>query len=124
MLNLILVILFGIGIAYFAAQNTLSVPIKFLNYSYPGVPLYLVALGFLLFGIVISSFINLIDHVATFFSIHGKDTALNNANKKIENLQKENEKLIHENEHLKKESDRAVFAERKTSHTNMHPNLV
>ena len=100
MLALVVVLLFGILFAVFATQNTTLTTITIANYELSGIPLYIVALGGLLLGVVISTILSFFDAIATFFTLHGKDSAIsshqrtiNDLKRKIRDLELDNAKL-------------------------------
>ncbi len=103
MAALIILILFGLGTAYFAIQNPGNVHIILGNYLIEGIPLYLLVAGSILFGVFVSWLINIIDSLSSTRIIHGKDSELSKAVKTIEKLSEENHALEMENAKLKGE---------------------
>lgn len=101
MLALIVVILFGILFAFFATQNTSTMSITFANYQVTGIPLYVIVLGGLLIGVVISTILSFFDAIGTFFTLHGKDSAINNQGRTISDLKRKIHDLEIENTKLK-----------------------
>ncbi len=104
MFTLIVLVVFGIGVAFFATQNTQTISIALANYSLTGIPLYLIVLGSLLLGFVVSWITNLIDVISSALKIHGKESTIKDANKQISELTKRVHQLELENERLKAES--------------------
>ena len=104
MLALIVLFIFGIGVAFFATQNTQAISITLANYSLTGIPLYLIVLVSLLLGFVICWIISFVDVIASALKIHGKENTIKNANKQIAELTKRVHQLELENERLKAES--------------------
>ena len=104
MFALIVLIIFGIGVAFFATQNTQTISINLANNPLDGIPLYLIVLVSLLLGFVLSWLISLIDVISSAFKLHGKDSAIKNSNKQISELTKTVHKLELENERLKTQS--------------------
>jgi len=104
MLALIVLVVFGIGVAFFATQNTQTVSITLGNYPLTGVPIYLIVLVSLLLGFVVSWIINLVDVISSALKIHGKENTIKDANKQISELTKKVHQLELENERLKGES--------------------
>ncbi|PIR80177.1 MAG: hypothetical protein COU25_01415 [Candidatus Levybacteria bacterium CG10_big_fil_rev_8_21_14_0_10_35_13] len=104
MLALIVLFIFGIGIAFFATQNTQAISLTFANYSIHGVPVYIVVLVSLLLGFAVSWIISRVDVISSAFKIHGKESTIKNANKQISELTKKVHQLELENERLKGES--------------------
>jgi uncharacterized membrane protein (DUF106 family) len=100
---LILLVIFGLGTAYFATQNTGNVHVLFGNYLISGVPIYVVVIISILFGVFISWLISLVDSFSAFNTIHSKDSEIRKAQKTIEVLQEEKHNLEIENIRLKGE---------------------
>lgn len=104
MFALIVLVVFGIGVAYFATQNTQPTSIVLANSPVSGIPLYLIVLGSLLLGFVVSWLISLVDVISSALKIHGKDSTIKDANKQVSELTKRVHQLELENERLKGES--------------------
>lgn len=104
MFALIVLVVFGIGVAYFATQNTQSVSIALAGYPLTGTPLYLIVLISLLLGFVVSWIISLVDVISSALKIHGRDSTIKDASKQISELTKRVHQLELENERLKGES--------------------
>ncbi len=115
MFVLIVVIILGLIFSYFATQNTVGVTLK-LNDLALQLPLYIIVLGSLLLGIVISWIMNLTDVFASFLTIHGKDSAIKQDRKVISNLKNKMHDLEIENARLKgRETNKTTFVEGKNS---------
>ena len=54
MLAILLAVIFGLGVGYFATENTAPIALRFGDFVVENVPLYLVAVGSLLAGLVIA----------------------------------------------------------------------
>lgn len=104
MFALIVLFIIGIGVAFFATQNTQTVYVTLANYNLRGIPLYIIVLGSLLLGFVVSWIISLVDVISSALKIHGKESTIKNANKQISELTKKVHQLELENERLKAES--------------------
>jgi uncharacterized membrane protein YciS (DUF1049 family) len=104
MFALIILFVLGIGIAFFATQNTQTISIILADYHLNGIPLYLIVLVSLLLGVVISWIIGLIGVISSSLKIHGKESTIKDANKQISELTKKVHQLELENERLKAES--------------------
>jgi uncharacterized membrane protein YciS (DUF1049 family) len=104
MFALIILVVFGIGVAFFATQNTQAISITLANYPLTGVPLYLIVLGSLLLGFVVSWVISLADVISSALKIHGKENTIKDDKKQISELTKKVHQLELENERLKAES--------------------
>ena len=101
MLALILLVIFGLGVAFFATQNAGLTNIRIAGYIISGVPMYVAVIISLLLGVFISWLINLVDVISSTLTIHGKDSALQNANKTITTLEEEKHELEIENASLR-----------------------
>lgn len=97
MATLLVTVLFGLIIAYFATQNTGVIALNFLNYEIPGIPVYIVVIGALLVGLFLSWIIALINEIGTGFTIRGKES-------KIKDYKKENTELLKINHQLELEN--------------------
>ncbi len=100
MFALILLILFSLGMAFFATQNTGPVDVHMANYLLPRVPIYMVVIGSMLLGIFISWLLSLLGTISSSLTIHGKDAALKKANDTIERLKEDKHNLELEIAHL------------------------
>ncbi len=105
MINLIATVLFGLIIAYFAAQNTGVMSLHFLHYQIQSVPMYIVVVGALLLGLFLSWIISLVNAVSTGFTMRGKETKIKDYVKENAELLKLNHQLELENARLKGETD-------------------
>jgi len=103
MLIVILISIFGLLFAYFATGNTALVSIKFGQYIFPGVPLYLVILASLAIGLIIAGLIYFLKSLSSSFTISEKEDALKEAKKESAELTKQVHKLELENTKLKTE---------------------
>jgi len=79
MVVLIVGVIFGIAIGYFATQNTTPVTIQFGEYAFADIPLYLVMVGSLFVGVVVSAVLYLAKTVSSTATIYGKDYAARKA---------------------------------------------
>lgn len=104
MFALIVLFIIGIGVAFFATQNTQTISINLANNLLTGIPLYLIVLGSLLLGFVVSWIISFVDVISQALKIHGKESTIKDANKQITELTKRVHQLELENERLKAES--------------------
>ncbi|HVA97144.1 MAG TPA: lipopolysaccharide assembly protein LapA domain-containing protein [Candidatus Acidoferrales bacterium] len=93
MLVLFLLIIFGLGMSYFATQNTGAVHIVVGNNYIGGIPMYILVIGSLLLGIFISWLISLIDTISSGATLHGKVNEIKKAEDRIDNLQQKNHDL-------------------------------
>lgn len=115
MLSLIVTIIFGLGITFFAFQNSILVPVNPLGTQTFNMPLYLVSVISLLAGILMAWIISMMDGLSHFIQIHGKDNviqndkkAINQLQEKVHNLEIENSKLLAENKKVSPEASSNV----------------
>lgn len=87
MATLIVTVLFGLVIAFFAIQNTATISLNFLNYTIPSIPSYIVIVGALLVGLFFSLIISFVNDITTGFTMRGKDS-------KIKDYKKENTEYL------------------------------
>lgn len=122
MLSLLLLVVFGLGIAFFATQNVAGSTITIANSTYQGIPMYAIVIGSLLLGIFVSWLISMVDAISSLFTIHGKDTALNEANETIKKLKLTNRELELENANLKGEKNTPIIVEK--THEPARPSFL
>lgn len=108
MITLILLVLVGILAALFAGQNTTSVSVTLANHTLKGIPLYLIVLGSLLMGLLISSVISLFNSIASSWTIRGKNKKIVESKRTVSELSKHVRQLELENDKLKTELDRKI----------------
>lgn len=101
MFTLVFAIVFGIGLALFAIQNTNGVTITFANIPFSNIPLWVIVVGSLLVGLIFASYFNAINIVSSRFKLHDKDKSIKGADKKIADLKDEIRSLKAENSTLK-----------------------
>jgi uncharacterized integral membrane protein len=101
MIVLILAVIFGMAIAYFATQNTTPVTIRFAEYTLEQVPLYLVALGSLMVGLCMASILYFAKSISTTVKTFGRDHALRRARRSAADLELRIQELEAENAELK-----------------------
>lgn len=117
MIALIILIIFGLGTAFFATQNTGVVHLMLGGYLVSGIPLYLVVVGAILFGVFVSWLISMVGSLSSLMSMHGKDVVIQKDEKTIRELEKKNHELSLENERLKGQKE-------KEEHIVSHPSLT
>lgn len=105
MLTLIVTIVFGLIIGFFATQNTGLVSLTFFNYPIAGIPLYVVVVGALLTGLSLSWIVSLINGVSTGFTLRGKEKKIADYRKEIAELTKQIHQLELENTKLTAETN-------------------
>lgn len=105
MFALILLIIFGLGVAFFATQNTGLVHIVIANYLITGVPLYIIVVGSLLLGVFISWLVSLVDWLSSTIALRWKDAQTNRSDKRMQELQQQVYDLEVENARLKGEKE-------------------
>ncbi|MBI2617572.1 DUF1049 domain-containing protein [Candidatus Gottesmanbacteria bacterium] len=86
MTGLLIIILFGIGFAYFATQNTSGVTIYADSYVFSDIPLYVVILGSLLLGILLASIISVVNSLSTYFILRKKENTVKELKRTVAEL--------------------------------------
>jgi uncharacterized integral membrane protein len=99
MASLIVIVILGLGFAYFASQNTAPIIVNVLGNSF-GLPIYLVVLGSLLLGLLVSGIINAFDSLSSMFEIHNRDTKIKQKEQTVEQLSRQVHDLEMENARL------------------------
>lgn len=103
MFALIVLIVFGIMVAFFATQNTQQVSIVIASNQLTGIPMYFVVLGAMLFGILVSFIINIVNSIVSSLTIHDKNNVIKESKKESSELARRVHELELENEKLKGE---------------------
>jgi len=101
MLALLIAVIFGAGVGYFATQNTIPVTLQFADYAIEEVPLYLVVVGALLVGLFVAWIIYLAHSVSSTIALHGKDNEVRRARRTIATLENRVQELEVENTRLR-----------------------
>jgi len=125
MLSLIIIMLVGLLIAFFAGQNTQPVTLAMSEYRLAGIPLYIVVVGAMLLGFVISWLISLIDTVSNVFRLRGKDSAIRESERTVTRLKDRIHELEIENARLRgdRKEPRIIARERHEEDTGFLPTL-
>ena len=101
MATLLILVLSGILVAYFATQNTGNVSINLLGYSLAGIPTYFLVLASVLLGLMLGSVINLVDALFNSLKLRDKNQTINEVSKKAITLEERIHELEVENARLK-----------------------
>ena len=101
---LIIAVISGIGIAYFATQNPMTVPVTIASYHFFDIPLYILVTGALLFGLLVAWIISLFRAFGNSILFHRQSSRIEKDNKIIEDLTKKVHALEVENARLKEKS--------------------
>jgi uncharacterized integral membrane protein len=101
MLVLIIGVIFGLAISYFATQNTTPVTIRIAEYTWEEVPLYLVIVGSLFVGLFISWILYLARAVSSRITLYGKNHEVRRARRTAADLEMRVRELEAENADLK-----------------------
>jgi len=119
---LILTTIVGLVFAYLATQNTVRVDLNLSGYVL-NIPIYLVALGSLLIGFLISSIVSIIDSISAFFTIHDKDHKIRVGQRTVGQLEDRIQQLEIENAQLKGQKGEQVNSQ-KAIEKEHHPRLI
>lgn len=105
MLFLIFAIVFGLGLAFFATQNTNGVTITLANYPLTDIPLWAIVVISILIGLICASFFNVVNIITSAFKLRSRDTTIKGADRTITDLKSEIQSLKAENASLKSKKD-------------------
>jgi uncharacterized integral membrane protein len=105
MLSLIVILMFGLAIAYFAIQNTLGVTMVLANNVVSNVPLYLIVIGSVLAGVILSWIISGLNAFSVYRKLRGKEKIIEQDQREISSLQEKVHNLEAENTQLRSEMD-------------------
>lgn len=105
MLFLIFAIIFGLGLAFFATQNTNGVTITLANYPLTDAPLWTIVVVSILVGLICASFFNVANIITSAFKLRSRDTTIKGADRTITDLKSEIQSLKAENASLKSKKD-------------------
>lgn len=86
MSTLIVIVLFGLGFAFLATQNTAVAAFNLLGYTWT-LPMYMIVSGALLVGFFVSWIVSSISALGTWSNLHGKDSEIHASQKTVEQLQ-------------------------------------
>lgn len=86
--TIIFAVIIGLGLAYFAVQNTQTVALHVGSFAYKGIPLYLIVIGALLGGLLLAWIFSLLQLLSTYLSLQRKDNKLREAQRTISELTK------------------------------------
>lgn len=100
MATLIVTVLFGLIIAFFATQNSGAISLNFLSYTIPGIPVYIVVAGALLLGLFLSWIISIVSSISTGLTLRGKDHKIKDIRRENADLTKRIHQLELENSSL------------------------
>lgn len=101
---IILAVIVGLGIGYFATQNITLISLYFGSYVTPNIPLYLVVIGAVLLGLLLAWIFSLVNSLSSKITLHGKDNKIKEEERTIAELTKEIHQLELENTRLKERS--------------------
>lgn len=114
--------LVGLIFAFLATQNVQPVQLNVNGFVWE-MPLYLVAVGSLLVGLLVSSIVNISDSISAMFTIQGKDSKIKAGEKTVESLEKRIHELEIDNAELKGQKGEIMERE-KVIEKEHHPSLV
>jgi hypothetical protein len=101
---LIIAVIVGIGIAYFATQNPITVSITLASYHFFNIPLYMLVAGSLLFGLLVAWVISLFSSLGNAFLFHKQSNKIQKDNKMIQGLENKIHSLEIENARLREKN--------------------
>jgi len=105
MLALILLLVVGSILVYISKFNFMPVTVNLGVYVISNIPLFYVIVGALVFGLMLSYSVYLVQAISTAFVIRGKDNKIKNNKDEVLELTKRVHQLELENEKLKHNTD-------------------
>jgi uncharacterized integral membrane protein len=87
MVSLLLTVIFGLGIGYFATQNTAPVALRIGDFIWSEVPLYMVAVGSLLAGLLVALIFYFARTISASLTIAGKDREMSKTRRAMSELE-------------------------------------
>jgi uncharacterized integral membrane protein len=109
MVVLLIGVIFGIAMGYFATQNTTPVTIQIGDYAFMDIPLYLVIVGSLFVGLFVSWILYFARTVSSRVTIYGKNYAVRKARLAAADLEQRVQELEAENTHLRNDHHSSPF---------------
>lgn len=106
---IILTVLLGLGLAFFATQNGGLISLYFGSLVIPNTPIYLVAIAALLLGLLIAWLFYLLRSFSSSLLLHTKENKLKDANRTIAQLTKSIHQLEIDNARLKEKLGEEAF---------------
>lgn len=104
MLVLLITVALGIAFAVFATQNTGTIDLNFGKYFLPGIPIYLVVLVPLLFGLLVAFILHLLKILSHDLTIDEQKHELKTLKEELAEVTKKAHKLELENVKIRKDS--------------------
>ncbi len=99
--TIILAVVVGLGIGYFATQNTTLISLYFGPYAFPNIPLYFVVVGAVLLGLLLAWVFSLVNSFSSKITLHGKENQIKENKRTIAELTKEVHQLELDDARLK-----------------------
>jgi len=103
MLSILLSVILGLAIGYFATQNTAPASVQFGEFVIENVPLYMVTVGSLMLGLLIAWIFYIARTVSTTLTIAGKDHEVKRSKRTVSDLEQRVHELEAANARLKSE---------------------
>lgn len=122
MSSLVIIVLFGLGFALLATQNTGVSAFNLLGYTWT-LPMYMIVFGALLIGFFISWIVSSIDTLGAWSSLRGKDSKIREGEQTVTQLQSRVRELEIENAKLQghdEVSQKEVIVEKPVTENRRH----
>lgn len=103
MAELIVTMIIGLGIAFFALHNTTGVSLVMGPYRLENIPLYLIVVSAFLLGLFLAWIIETLESVSNSIKLYAKERTIKSANQTINDLERKVTTLELENAKLKGE---------------------
>jgi lipopolysaccharide assembly protein A len=105
MLLLILLLIIGSGLVYISKYNFMLVSVNFGSFVISDIPLFYVIIGSILFGLIISYLVHLVNSISASFTLRGKNNLIKKEKEEVLELTKRIHQLELENERQKTKTD-------------------
>lgn len=107
MLSIFISVVVGLGVGYFATQNTAPVTIQIGEFVLESVPLYLVVVGSLILGLLTAWIFYVARTVSSTLTIYGKDHQMKRSRQTVADLEQKIHELEAANARLRTEAPSA-----------------
>ena len=105
MLTLILFLIIGTALVYISKFNFAPVTLNLGMYVFSNIPLFYVIIGSVLFGLILSYLVHLVNSISTSFTLRKKNNLIKKEQEEVLELTKHVHQLELENERQKNDTD-------------------
>lgn len=109
MILLIFLLILSVAVTYLSVQNTEVVSLNLVQFTFANVPIYVVILGAVLFGVVMAFLISFVNTISTSMLIRTQHKKIGQERKEVAELTKRIHQLELENVELRTELEPTRF---------------